>query len=163
MLDVYETLETVHPTARDLRPRIEHAQVVSLKDWPRFPALGVIPSMQPVQAISDMPWAVARLGKERTRGAYAWRELAPELHSLAFGSDFPVESPDPLRGLYAARTRQSTRIDDSGKPLVPDQRLDGGAALAGAAIIALTVGAAGIPLRAVCLPDLAGGRAVRAC
>src|SRR5262249_24143516 len=71
VLDVYETLETVYPSAKELRPRIEHAQVVALKDWPRFPALGVIPSMQPIHAISDMPWAVARLGRDRVRGAYA--------------------------------------------------------------------------------------------
>jgi predicted amidohydrolase YtcJ len=131
VLDVYETLETVHPTAKDLRPRIEHAQVVSLKDWPRFPALGVVPSMQPVHAISDMPWAVARLGKERTRGAYAWRELAPELRSLAFGSDFPVESPDPLPGLHAARTRPTAPTSSGDDAPTPSESMDGGSALAG--------------------------------
>ena len=136
VLDVYETLLTVHPEARALRPRIEHAQVVSLKDWPRFPALGVIPSMQPVHAVSDMPWAVERLGKERARGAYAWRGLAPQLRALAFGSDFPVESPDPLAGLYAARTR-STPSDDADSSLFPDQSLDGASALEG-----FTIGAA---------------------
>jgi predicted amidohydrolase YtcJ len=130
VLNVYETLETVYPEARELRPRIEHAQVVSLKDWPRFPALGVIPSMQPVHAISDMPWAIARLGKERVRGAYAWRALAPELRLLAFGSDFPVESPDPLAGLYAARTRSDgvERVSD-GAPT--GDALDGASALSG--------------------------------
>jgi hypothetical protein len=109
---------------------VEHAQVVSLRDWPRFPALGVIPSMQPVHAISDMPWAVDRLGKERARGAYAWRSLAPELGRLAFGSDFPVESPDPLAGLFAARMR-SGQGSTTEKVLPADQRLDGVAALAG--------------------------------
>ena len=132
VLDVYETLETVYPEAKELRPRIEHAQVVSLKDWPRFPKLGVIPSMQPVHAISDMPWALARLGKERIRGAYAWRALAPELRLLAFGSDFPVESPDPIAGLYAARTRsdpQAAAPSDGSPPR--SEALDGAAALAG--------------------------------
>jgi len=132
VLDVYDTLETVYPEAKELRPRIEHAQVVSLKDWPRFPKLGVIPSMQPVHAISDMPWAVARLGKERIRGAYAWRALAPELRLLAFGSDFPVESPDPLAGLYAARTRTDPGAAPSSDGNPPrSEALDGASALSG--------------------------------
>jgi len=130
VLDAYERLAVAVPGFRDLRPRIEHAQVVAPKDWPRFPALGVVPSMQPTHATSDMAWVEARLGPERTRGAYAWRALAPELGRLAFGSDFPVESPNPLGGLFAARTR--TKV--GGKPedaLLPEQRLDGAAALAG--------------------------------
>jgi predicted amidohydrolase YtcJ len=131
VLDVYETLETVYPEAKDLRPRIEHAQVVSLKDWPRFPKLGVIPSMQPVHAISDMPWAVARIGKERVRGAYAWRALAPELRLLAFGSDFPVESPDPIAGLYAARTRTNPGETPSDGAAPRSEALDGASALSG--------------------------------
>jgi predicted amidohydrolase YtcJ len=62
--------------------------------------------MQPTHATSDMPWAPARLGAERVAGAYAWRRLGPSPAELAFGSDFPVESPDPLAGLYAAVTCQ---------------------------------------------------------
>jgi predicted amidohydrolase YtcJ len=130
VLDAYEILSIAVPGFRDLRPRIEHAQVLAPKDWPRFPALGVVPSMQPTHATSDMAWVVARLGPERANGAYAWRALAPELGRLAFGSDFPVESPDPLEGLFAARTRTKA----GGKPeeaLLPEQRLDGAAALAG--------------------------------
>ncbi len=130
VLDVYETMETVNPAARELRPRIEHAQVVSLKDWPRFPALGVIPSMQPVHAISDRPWAVARLGKDRAQGAYAWRALAPELRLLAFGSDFPVESPDPLPGIHAARSRPNSG-ESGDDATIPVEALDGPSALAG--------------------------------
>jgi predicted amidohydrolase YtcJ len=130
VLNVYQTLLTVYPEAIELRPRVEHAQVVSLRDWARFPGLGVIPSMQPVHAISDMPWAVDRLGKDRSRGAYAWRALAPELGRLAFGSDFPVESPDPRAGLFAARMR-SNPGDAPDKMLPADQSLDGIAALAG--------------------------------
>lgn len=129
VLDVYETMETVYPSSRELRPRIEHAQVVALKDWPRFPALGVIPSMQPVHAVSDRPWAVARLGKDRVRGAYAWRALAPELRLLAFGSDFPVESPDPLPGLHAARARSGGESGDDAS--IPIEPLDGASALSG--------------------------------
>lgn len=133
VLDAYERVGIAVPALRDLRPRIEHAQVVSPKDWPRFPQLGVIPSMQPTHATSDMPWVRARLGVDRTRGAYAWRALAPELGKLAFGSDFPVENPDPLRGLFAARTRQSVAglgASDQ-EPFLPEQRLDGNSALAG--------------------------------
>ena len=130
VLNVYQTLLTVYPEAIELRPRVEHAQVVSLRDWARFPGLGVIPSMQPVHALSDMPWARDRLGPERVRGAYAWRSLAPELGRLAFGSDFPVESPDPLAGLFAARMRSSPG-DAPDKALPADQTLDGIAALAG--------------------------------
>lgn len=130
VLNVYQTLLTVYPEAIELRPRVEHAQVVSLRDWARFPGLGVIPSMQPVHAVSDAPWAIDRLGRDRARGAYAWRALAPELGRLAFGSDFPVESPDPLAGLFAARMRSSPG-DAPDKVLPADQSLDGIAALAG--------------------------------
>ncbi len=130
VLDLYEKLYASHPELTDLRPRIEHAQVVAPKDWPRFPELKVVPSMQPVHAISDMGWAALRLGESRTRGAYAWRALAPELGKLAFGSDFPFESPNPLLGLYAARTRQTeAALPKDG--FMPEQRLDGRAALAG--------------------------------
>jgi predicted amidohydrolase YtcJ len=130
VLDAYEKAEAAHPEFKALRPRIEHAQVVSPYDWPRFERLGVVPSMQPTHCTSDMPWAPARLGDERTRGAYAWRFLAPKPAVLALGSDFPVERPDPLEGLYAARTRQ----DAAGSPpggFFPDQRLDAKEALTG--------------------------------
>jgi predicted amidohydrolase YtcJ len=113
-----------------LRPRVEHAQVVAPEDWERFEALGVIPSMQPTHATSDMRWAEARLGPERVAGAYAWRRLSGPRAPLACGSDFPVESPSPLAGLYAARTRQDAHGAPAGGWL-PAQRLDGAAALAG--------------------------------
>ena len=136
VLDAYEAQMKLDPNFAALRPRIEHAQVVAPADWPRFAALGVIPSMQPTHATSDMRWAVDRLGPERTKGAYAWRRLAPDLSTLAFGSDFPVEKPDPLEGVYAALTRQ----DANGWPdggFTPDQKLDAREALA-----AFTLGAA---------------------
>ncbi len=129
VLDAFARMAVAVPGFRDLRPRIEHVLVVAPKDWPRFPELGVIPSMQPSHAATDLPWIPARLGPERTRGTYAWRALAPELGRLAFGSDFPYENPDPLRGLYAARTRQTLEIGD--QSIVFDQRLEGAAALAG--------------------------------
>ena len=98
--------------------------------------LGVIASMQPTHATSDMPWAEARLGPERIQGAYAWRSVLEKDIPLAFGSDFPVEQPEPLLGLYAARTRQ----DASGRAdagWYPAQRLTGEEALR-----AFTTGAA---------------------
>jgi predicted amidohydrolase YtcJ len=90
----------------DHRWRIEHAQVVAPEEFPRFAALGVIASMQPTHATSDMPWAQDRLGPVRITGAYAWQRLQGSGVKLALGSDFPVESVDPRRGLYAAVTRQ---------------------------------------------------------
>jgi len=106
----------------DHRWRIEHAQVLSPDDIPRFAPLGVIASMQPTHATSDMPWAQDRLGPQRILGAYAWQRLLHSGAHLALGSDFPVESPDPRLGLYAAVTRQ----DRSGQPpggWMPDQKL----------------------------------------
>jgi predicted amidohydrolase YtcJ len=94
------------------RPRIEHAQVVASEDIPRFGREGVIASVQPTHATSDMPWAEARVGPERIRGAYAWHSLKNGGAHLAGGSDFPVESENPLFGFYAAITRQ----DLAGRP-----------------------------------------------
>lgn len=130
VLDAYETALGKSKKLARLRPRIEHAQVVAPEDQGRFEALGVIPSMQPTHATSDMRWAEARLGPERLSGAYAWRRLAGPHAPLALGSDFPVESPAPLAGLYAARTRQDAHGEPPGGWL-PDQRLDGAEALRG--------------------------------
>ena len=94
------------------RPRIEHAQVVAVADIPRFGQEGVIASIQPTHATSDMLWAELRVGPDRIRGAYAWRSLKGSGARLAGGSDFPVESQNPLLGFYAAVTRQDT----SGNP-----------------------------------------------
>jgi len=114
----------------DHRWRVEHAQVVAPGDIPRFAALGVVASMQPTHATSDMPWAQDRVGPERIAGAYAWRRFADAGVRLALGSDFPVESPDPRLGLHAAATRQ----DADGHPpggWTPDQKLDAREALRG--------------------------------
>lgn len=99
------------PVQRDIglawkRPRIEHAQVLALDDIDRFVDLGVIASMQPTHATSDMYWAEDRVGPDRIRGAYAWRKLLRAGVHIACGSDFPVESANPFYGLYAAVTRQ---------------------------------------------------------
>ena len=88
------------------RFRIEHAQVVSPEDIPRFAKLGVIPSMQPTHQTSDMGWAEARVGPQRIRGAYAWRSLLNTGVIIPSGTDFPVEEVNPLLTFHAAVTRQ---------------------------------------------------------
>jgi len=91
------------------RHRIEHAQVLTAADIPRFAELGIIASMQPTHATSDMYWAQDRLGPERIKYAYAWRSLLDSGARLALGSDFPVEEVNPMLGIYAAVTRQDTK------------------------------------------------------
>ena len=92
----------------DLRFRVEHAQVVEeADDFDRFAELGVVASMQPSHLLTDMAWAEARLGPERAKYSYAWRSFLDHGVTLAFGTDYPVESIDPFRGLYAAVTRQN--------------------------------------------------------
>lgn len=91
---------------RNLRHRIEHAQVVHPDDLSRFKSLNIIPSMQPTHATSDKNMAEDRLGKERMQGAYAWNTLLQQGSIIAAGSDFPVELADPFFGLHAAVTRQ---------------------------------------------------------
>lgn len=98
---------------RDLRNRIEHAQVVSLPDIPRFKKLNLIASMQPTHATSDMNMAEDRIGKERIKGAYAWQTFLKQDTVIAGGSDFPVESANPFYGLHAA----VTRTDHEGRPI----------------------------------------------
>jgi predicted amidohydrolase YtcJ len=88
-----------------LRHRIEHAQVLHPADLPRFAALGVIASMQPIHCTQDMVLADANWG-QRARGAYAWSSLLSSGAVLAFGSDAPVETPDMMQGIYAAVTRR---------------------------------------------------------
>ncbi len=95
-----------------LRLRVEHAQIVDPADLPRFAKLGIIASMQPTHATSDYAMAGARLGEARLAGAYAWRTILASGARFAGGSDFPVESPNPFYGLYAAITRQ----DRDGNP-----------------------------------------------
>lgn len=104
-LSGYERALEKVPT-EDHRLRVEHCQVLAPDDIPRFAESGVIASMQPTHATSDMPWAENRVGSERMRGAYAWRSLLDVGAKLAFGSDFPVEEPNPFLGIYAAVTRQ---------------------------------------------------------
>jgi hypothetical protein len=101
---------------RDFRFRIEHAQVVSAAAFERFAQLGVIASMQPSHLLTDMAWAPARLGPEREKRAYAWKSFLDHGVTLAFGTDYPVESISPFRGLYAAITRQNVEGTQTFEP-----------------------------------------------
>ncbi|MEZ5356810.1 MAG: amidohydrolase [Bryobacteraceae bacterium] len=92
--------------ANNRRFRIEHAQIVSPADFDLFAKYSIIASMQATHATSDMRWAEQRLGPDRIAGAYAWKQMLDRGVVLANGSDFPVESPDPMLGFHAAVTRQ---------------------------------------------------------
>lgn len=105
VLDGFESALRTVPTANH-RFRIEHAQVLSPEDIPRFAKLGVIPSMQPTHQTSDMRWAETRVGAKRIRGAYAWRSLLNTGVVIPSGTDFPVEEVNPLLTFHAAVTRQ---------------------------------------------------------
>ncbi len=109
-LDAFVDADACGPSP--LRHRIEHSQVVALNDIPRFKALGIIASMQPTHATSDMNMAEDRVGHERIQGAYAWRRFLDQGTVIAAGSDFPVEHPNPFHGLYSA----TTRMDHQGRP-----------------------------------------------
>lgn len=104
VLDTYEKVFGAEASAQ--RPRVEHAQILAVEDIPRFASIGVIASMQPTHATSDMPWAEARVGPDRIKGGYAWQSLLTANATVAAGSDAPVEDISPLLGLYAAVTRQ---------------------------------------------------------
>jgi predicted amidohydrolase YtcJ len=104
----------------DYRLRIEHAQVTTPLEIVKFRDLKVVASMQPSHLLTDMKWAEARLGAKRAEHSYAWAEFLRRGVTLAFGTDFPVESISPFRGLYAASTRKS----ESGKQeYFPDQKI----------------------------------------
>ncbi len=110
---VLSAIEDLSETYKgDRRWRVEHAQIVDPVDLPRFGKHGIIASMQPTHQTSDRMMAEARLGSQRLAGAYAWASMLKNGAPLAFGSDFPVERPDPWAGWAAAFTRQ----DANGQP-----------------------------------------------
>jgi len=120
VLDAIEEMSDTY--TGDRRWRIEHAQIVDPADLPRFARHGTIASMQPTHETSDWRMAEARMGVERLQGSYAWRSMLDNHVPLAFGSDYPVESPNPFPGLAAAISRQ----DAEGQPpggWLPAQRL----------------------------------------
>ena len=104
VLDAFDRAQRGAPS--EFRNRIEHAQIIALDDIARFAELGVVASMQPTHATSDMNMAEDRVGPERIKGGYAWRRLLDADAVIAAGSDFPVELSNPFHGLYAAITRQ---------------------------------------------------------
>jgi predicted amidohydrolase YtcJ len=106
----------------DRRWRIEHAQIVDPADLPRFARNGTIASMQPVHQTSDWRMAEARMGMERLGGSYAWRSMLAAGVPLAFGSDFPVEHPNPFHGLAAAISREDPQSQPAGG-WMPGQKL----------------------------------------
>jgi predicted amidohydrolase YtcJ len=120
VLDAFERALARAPRP-DHRLRVEHAQILTDADVPRFQRLGVLPSMQATHCTSDMAWAAERLGPERLRGAYAWRSLLATGVVIAGGSDFPVESPNPFHGIHASITRRPRTGDDPGWQ--PEQRM----------------------------------------
>jgi len=119
VLDVFERVRADGGPPSPLR--VEHAQILTPADIPRFARLGVVPSMQPTHCTSDMRWAGERLGPERLAGAYAWRSVLDSGAYIAGGSDFPVEDANPFHGLHAAVTRRPREGADPGWQ--PEQRM----------------------------------------
>jgi predicted amidohydrolase YtcJ len=124
VLNAYEQLRNYEDENNlpALRHRIEHVQVIHPDDAARLGKLNVIASMQPIHATSDMLMAGAFWG-ERSRLAYAWKTQLEHGARLAFGSDAPVESPNPFLGLYAAVTRRRADGSPSVEGWYPEQRL----------------------------------------
>jgi predicted amidohydrolase YtcJ len=104
----------------DYRLRIEHVQVTNLQQMAKFKELNVIASMQPGHVLSDMAWALERLGPKRAQHSYPWAELQKKGVKLAFGSDYPYDQLSPFRALYAATTRKS---EDGKREYFPEQKL----------------------------------------
>ena len=128
VISAYEELSRKYGKGR--RWRIEHFQVADPADIPRLAPAGIIASMQPTHQTSDRLMAEKRLGPDRLAGAYAWRSVLKSGARIAFGSDFPVESPNPFPGLAAAISRQ----DINGQPpggWLPEQRVGFEQALSG--------------------------------
>ncbi len=128
VIGAYEDLARTYGS--DRRWRIEHAQILDPADIGRLAKAGIIASMQPTHQTSDDNMAEARLGQQRLAGAYAWRSIAATGAHLAFGSDFPVESPNPFPGIAAA----ISRADPQGQPpggWRPEERVSLAQALAG--------------------------------
>lgn len=124
---------------RTKRWRIEHAQVVAKEDVSKFREYGIIPSVQPTHCTSDMPWAGERLGAERIKTAYTFKDLYEQRGIIALGSDFPVEDINPLYGFHAAVARQDAQNKPQGG-FQADQALTREIALRGMTIYAAIAG-----------------------
>jgi len=109
-LDAFVEAETAarqNSQPRDFRYRIEHDQVITPNQFAQYRKLGVIASMQPNHLLTDMNWAIERIGLERAKTSYPWKEFLDNGVRLAFGTDYPVEPITPFRGVYAAVTRMN--------------------------------------------------------
>lgn len=106
VLNLFEDHFLRNSKSKELRHRIEHAQVVHPEDFPRFAQLNIIASMEPAHAVEDMPWAIDRVGEERVKGAYAWRTLRQNKAMVIFNSDFTGSDPSFFYGMYSAITKK---------------------------------------------------------
>ena len=107
-------------SAHDFRFRIEHDQVIAPDQFAQYKKLGVVASVQPCHLLTDMNWAVERIGPERARTSYPWKQFLDNGVPLAFGTDYPVEPINPFRGLYAAVTRKN---EAGTKDYYPEQKI----------------------------------------
>jgi hypothetical protein len=121
LLAIYDSVARVHG-ARDRRFRVEHAQHLRREDIPKFGAERIVPSMQPYHVVDDGRWIVQRVGPERIKTTHAYHDLLNSGAPLAFGSDWPVATIDPLWGVYAAVTRR-TSDDKNPGGWVPAQKI----------------------------------------
>lgn len=131
VVEVYdEVIKELNKEDEDLRLRVEHAQIVHKDDFAKFKKNNIIASVEPTHGTSDMRYAEKRLGPERILGAYAWKTFLKNGVKIALGSDFPVESPNPLLGFYAAITRKDLEGYPEGG-WYPEERLTRSEALKG--------------------------------
>jgi predicted amidohydrolase YtcJ len=121
VLNAYEEARR-RPAYRGTLLRIEHAQVLDPDDIPRFARQGIVASMQPIHLVSDRHVADRYWGT-RSASAYAWKRIMDTGGTVAFGSDAPIESPDPLRGMHAAVSRSNPATQEEG-PWYPAERLE---------------------------------------
>lgn len=122
VLDAYEKAARRNGTA-GMRHRIEHAQLIAPDDIRRFGQLGVIGSMQPTHATTDMRFADTRVGYDRTKTAYPWRSLLNSGAILSFGTDWSVEPLDPMRGVFSSVTRTNIQRMEPKEGWFPEQKL----------------------------------------
>ncbi|KAJ3414805.1 hypothetical protein HDV05_006052 [Chytridiales sp. JEL 0842] len=108
VLDGFQGALEKMPEGKAKRNRIEHSQILRKMDVKRFGELGILPSVQPTHATSDMSYALSRLGPERCSTSYLWQTFIqdPLVPHLPLGSDFPIEDVNPMKGIYAAVTRR---------------------------------------------------------